>query len=307
MAVQRIPIKDRTSWLEMRKQDVTASDVGAICGVEAYKSAAGVWLDKVGRGQQQDDNNLLRRGRLLEPAVLAYVREEQPHWDLFQPGVYLRDPELRLGATPDAVARTASGEVIVQCKVVGSKRYEAAWGEGPPMCYRLQTLTEAMLWGAPTSYVAALVLKGEYQADIYLHEVRRHPGAEAKIIKDVAAFWAALDSGASPKVNYRHDLDLMAELYVPKDEVKDLTGDNMLPGLLDEYKEKGAIKAEAEKRQNEIKCEILAKLEGATRATLPGWRISNTMTHRKEHMVKASSYPTLRVTKAKEGTDGPAT
>ena len=134
MTVERIPIADRPSWLAMRSRDLTASDIGAVAGLDKHKSAFRVYAEKSGLIPGAADNNIMRRGRWLEAAVVEALKDERPTWKLQRAGVYLRDPELRLGATPDAVAIDPErpGIGMVQIKVVSKPAYESGWGDGPP-------------------------------------------------------------------------------------------------------------------------------------------------------------------------------
>ena len=102
--IERIPIVDRASWLAMRLQDVTASDVAAVCGADTRRSALAVYVEKTGLLPPKNDNPLMQRGRWFENAIPAALADERPKWRVLAPKLYLRDPILRLGATPDFVA-----------------------------------------------------------------------------------------------------------------------------------------------------------------------------------------------------------
>jgi len=54
-------------WLAERKKGIGGSDVGAILGVNPYRSRMDVWLDKTGRGGEVADNYAMARGRAMEP------------------------------------------------------------------------------------------------------------------------------------------------------------------------------------------------------------------------------------------------
>src|SRR5262245_60978416 len=95
----------------LRAQDLTASDLGAAFGCDAYKTQLQLYAEKTGQLQPQADNNQMRRGRWLETAVLHAIRETHPDWDVRPVERYLRDPDLRLGATPDYFADIGDGAV----------------------------------------------------------------------------------------------------------------------------------------------------------------------------------------------------
>lgn len=114
-----IPITSRAEWLELRRQDVTASDIAAVCGVHPERSALQVYLEKVHAPLGADnDNKLMRRGRWLEPAVIAAVRDQHPDLDARAEGFYLRSPSLRIGATPDASVQSGKGRTVLQLSLI---------------------------------------------------------------------------------------------------------------------------------------------------------------------------------------------
>lgn len=80
----------------------------------------------------------------------------------------------------------------------------------------------------------------------------------------------------------------------------DLTNDNFLPALLDE---RAALKAGIEanqKRLKEIDASIVAKLAGAEEAVTNGWKITNKITVKKEHVVKECIFTVLRATRTEK-------
>jgi putative phage-type endonuclease len=301
MPIERIPITSRAQWFELRRQDITASDVAAICGLSPYKSALRVWAEKCGEVAETAETAAMRRGRWLEISVIAALAEERPDWSIRQPHVYIRDPEERIGATVDAIANSQDGETIVQCKVVSRPVFEAGWQDGPPIAYQLQTLTEAMLWDAPRACLAALVID-TYSAELEIFPVERHAGAEAKIRETVAGFWADVAAGRQPAADYSRDSELLQVLYRPKEGVEpiDLSRDNRMVALLAERDDHMSDKRAAEDNLDAINGEIIHKLNGSPVAICNGWKVANSITHRKETVLKATSYPVLRVTRIKE-------
>lgn len=303
MPVERIPIDPearRDEWLALRRRDVTASDVGAVCGCSPYKTAMRVWAEKAGEIEDEDETPAMRRGRWLEPAVLKACRDEAGWLSITEPHVYLRDPAARLGATPDAIGTDSEGSFIVQAKVISPPVFARDWGDEPPLHYQLQTLTEAMLWGAPRAFLAVLVSDG-FAADLHTFPVARHAGAEAKIREAVAKFWAEVDAGVAPSVDYSRDGEVLRALFPPRDDAPaaDFSRDNRMSTLLNDRASMKAAIAKLTDGVEEIDAEIVHKLNGATKATCAGWRITHSMTNRKAYTVPEKSYPVLRVTETK--------
>lgn len=59
----------REEWLAERTKGIGGSDISAIVGMNPYRGAMDVWLDKTGRSEPIPDNDDMKRGRLLEPVI----------------------------------------------------------------------------------------------------------------------------------------------------------------------------------------------------------------------------------------------
>lgn len=308
MPVERHSIRDRAQWLQLRSNDLTASDIAASQGLDPYKSALQLYAEKTGLIDGVADNALMRRGRWLEAAVIAALIDERPELRVKYPlDVYLRDPELRLGCTPDALAElrmSAGGDgslINVQCKVVAKPEFERSWQDGPPLGYQLQTATEGLLLDAASSLIAALVIDS-YSAELQLYPVERHAGAEAKIRSIATTFWDNVRTGRRPAADYSRDAATIAAMF-PQSEpepVLDLSGDNRLPDLLAQRSmmrmEIGTLQAAIDTIDTEIK----AKMGSHERAELPGWRLSWKTTHVNDKVIRAYDYRPLKVTDRRE-------
>lgn len=304
MSVDRIAITSREQWLNLRRRDVTASDVSVVCGESKWKSPLRLYHEKVGDVPEDAETPIMYRGRIMEPAVIAAVKEAHPEWCVIQPKVYLRDPKIRIGATPDAIA-VVPGETedtVLQCKVVNQRTFDAEWQEGPPLQYQLQTLTELHLWGGARAYVCALVDTG-FKSELKLFDIARHDAAYAVICEKVKDFWAAAEAGEVPEADYAMDLGLVKFLHPPQADGPplDLTTDNRLAELLPRRAELALEAKRIEKELDATEAEIIDKLRGASLADCPGgWRVTYKRINRKGYTVKDSSFAQLRIIPPKE-------
>ena len=62
-------------WLRIRKSYLTGTDAGAVCGMNPYKSAMQVYMDKTGPEIAVTDNEAMRLGRDLEDYVAGRFME----------------------------------------------------------------------------------------------------------------------------------------------------------------------------------------------------------------------------------------
>jgi predicted phage-related endonuclease len=234
--IERRPIVDREEWLRWRRDDVTASNVGALFGVHPYTTALRLYVEKRGTEFRDDDNKVLRRGRWLEPAVAKAVAELRPEWLLIESNVYLRDPKIKLGCTPDFfINGDERGPGVLQCKTVAPSVYHRDWLDGTeiPLWITLQALTEMMLAGASFGAVAVLLVD-PHNMDCVILDVPRHANSERKIVEAVKNFWQQVANGIEPEPDFGRDAAVIKALtpYEQPGKQIDLSGHNELPLLL---------------------------------------------------------------------------
>jgi predicted phage-related endonuclease len=148
----------------------------------------------------------------------------------------------------------------------------------------------------------AVLVTDPFNPEFHHYEVPRHKDAEQRIRDAVAAFWNSIEAGEMPAIDYSRDADLIKQMFKPREAVEtiDLTGDNMLPIILDLRETLKADIKQKQVRVDEIDAEVRHKLNGAPAAVCAGWKISNKMQHRKEVTIPASDFSVLRVIKTKE-------
>lgn len=305
--IQTIKPANREEWLAARKQDVTASDASALLGIHPYKTALELWAEKTGRKPDEEDNEVFRRGRALEFVAIDFLREDYPDWKITHSynNRYFRDPDGRIGATPDAFVRVPDrkGLGIIQIKTASDFSVKN-WIDPetkevvPPLYVAVQAIIEATLTSAQFALVALLV-SGH---GMRLHkpiEVPLNQGLMQRIRGEVADFWRVTASGGHPDADWKRDGRLIEELYAATDDIISLEQDNSLPELVDERASLSTLKSQADKRLKEIKAELLVKMGGAGAARISDGRvITAKRIERAGYEVGPASYVDLRVKKA---------
>jgi hypothetical protein len=308
LTIEKIDLSNlsRDQWLALRKQDVTASAIAPLLGVDdGFGSAYSLWALKTGLITEDiEESGPMLRGRLLEPVALKLAQEQNPTWKIWDPRLYLRDPTIRLGCTPDAfVDHPDLGRGIIQIKSVEGSIFRKKWRDDetreiqPPIWIAVQAITEAHLAGAAFAKVAALVVG--FGVDLHIIDVPIHPGVVARVRKASVDFWDMVASGKHPPFDWKKDADLLAELYAEDNATSiDLTGNNMVRGLAAEYAELSKQEKAAKDRKQEIKAEMLATMGEAAIGMIDD-RVFVTMktVHKREGFVRATSYRNLKFTK----------
>lgn len=318
MHIERIPVdpsRDRSTWLALRQRDITASDVPAVCGEGMFGSAARVWAEKRGLIGAAEMTEPMKRGLWGEAAVFEAISWEYPDWDIRRAKVYLRNPEIGIGATPDGVAIVPNlpGLTIIQAKVISAPVFQSDW-IGPdadiddesapitaPFAYQLQTLTESMLSDAQQAFIAALVVD-TFKWRLRMIPVQRHAAAESRICENVVTFRKKyLETGVQPPMDPELDEDLVKKLYPDDDGTEvDLSGDNQLPEFVSLLEDARARKKAAESDEKTAKTGIAEKIGSASIARIAdGRRVSFKAQERKGYYVEPTSYRVMRVLKGK--------
>jgi predicted phage-related endonuclease len=316
MMIERHEIKNRESWLALRQRDITASDVAAVLGLHPDRTIAKVWARKCELIPEESPSEFFEYRLALEAAGIDWLQRKRPAWEIRRGGVYLRDPNARLGATPDAVAIDPSREGIgvIEVKSVVRHVFERDWKQfvtqddgvidaEPPIHHQIQTLTNAMLAGASWAMVVGLILDNAGTGSLALAPIERNADAEQRIRDGVARFWAMLDAGKEPPFTFSLDADVIAALFPRSrtvDPPLDLSSDNRVPELLARRVDVKAELKAFEKECEQIDAEIKAKIGDHELATLPGWRISWKTQKRAERIMPPWEGRVLRVTATKE-------
>jgi hypothetical protein len=289
-------------WLGLRQNDCTASAIGALVHVHPYISELALYLLKAGiLPEDPEETAPMRRGRLLESVAVQILREDHPNWTIQYPvGLYFRDPEARIGCTPDCLVTDENGKCgAIQIKSVAQPNFKRQWREddgtfSPPLHVVLQALIEGTLTGADWVAVAPLVIG--FGVELPLIDIPLHAGAFARIKEEVAKFWDRVARKDPPPADYARDSKLIAKLFPESDgHIIDLSSDNMLPELAVQDRALADEIKERKERRDAIKSEILMKLGTASGATFQGGRITANTVHRKAYTVAATAYRDLRI------------
>lgn len=271
-------------WLEQRRSHVTASRIGALFDRHPFLTREQLAGEL--RGQStKGDTAPMRRGRILEAAVIEALKEAHPEWTIERCHTYHWLPEHRIGATPDAFYDDAG---LIECKTVHPRKWDE-WHGTPPLQYLLQTLTGLLVTGRTHGVLACMVLSSDFP--VHEYAVSRHPTAEQRILDAVAEFWRAHDAGEIAKPASVEQLESMLD----DGTHRDLSGNNELRALLEERRELKASMSVAAQRLGEIEYTIKNTLGPASTAWLEGWSMTFKRYHRAEYTVPARDVRVLRI------------
>jgi putative phage-type endonuclease len=123
---------------EARRGLVTASRIAKIAGVSRFGGPASAWLEMTENKMSEEETDAQRRGRILEPSILDWYREQVPGWAVVPCGSITRDDIPFAAATPDSLAirddlrrsveaKSAAGPVVQQFGEEGTDEIPAEY------------------------------------------------------------------------------------------------------------------------------------------------------------------------------------
>lgn len=146
----------REEWLGERKKSLGGSDMGAVLGLNKYRSPYTVWAEKTGRIGEEPENEAMRVGRDLEPYVASRFEEASSKSVRRMNYLLRREDCPHLHANIDRqVLGESSGLECKTASALNLKRYE---GGDFPESYYAQCVTYLSVTGWQRWYLAALVL-----------------------------------------------------------------------------------------------------------------------------------------------------
>ena len=164
---------------------ITASKVAAILGLSPWESQRSVWHTMRGDVQRDEANEVQRRGHYLEPAILAWWRDQ--HDADTDPFHWRERPTYTLGdwaaATPDAQYEDrAVDRCLVEAK---SAAYDDDWGDpgtdAIPDYYLVQVQWQLHVSGIRRCYVPVLTSRLRFVEYVVDYDEATGPLLEARM------------------------------------------------------------------------------------------------------------------------------
>jgi predicted phage-related endonuclease len=302
MSIERHENLPRAEWDRWHDHDLTCSKLAGLLGLDRFTSPLRVFHEKAGQIEllKQGDNPVLRRGRLFESAVGAAVAEERPQWRIEKANVYLRDPDLKFGATPDFfIYGDPRGLGLLQTKTCAPAVFASDWKgvDKAPFGTVIQVLGEAILVDPAFCVVAALCID-PWNVECAIVEVPRHPATEQKIRDAIVRFWKDVAAGREPEPDYYLDKDLIA-LLSPHEQpgaTFDARGDNELISALIERGDLKERMARDEKRCKAIEALVMDRMgEAESIVGVDDFRVTWRTQHRAGYTVAPKDSRVLRI------------
>ncbi|MBM3467709.1 MAG: hypothetical protein FJX70_07785 [Alphaproteobacteria bacterium] len=205
-------MENKQEWLRERKNYLGGSDLGAIAGLNPYRTALDVYLDKTSDDIRCETSPAMRWGNLLEEAVAKEYAEVTGQKIEIEPNTIYHPSMKFLAANIDRWV--GDKEYVLECKTAGFTRGKE-WGEVGtdqiPESYLIQCAYYASICDVPKVDIAVLIAGQDFRIYTY----NRNKDLEDKIIKIGVNFWHNhIEKRIPPKcVNTRDTFNLFPEVH----------------------------------------------------------------------------------------------
>lgn len=171
-------------WRAARRLGVGGSDVGAVMGLNKWKSPLEVWLEKTGRAEPPDlsGKESVEWGCRLEPLIAEKFAEMHPEYRVRRKNCTMVSSERPWARANIDRELVGDGRGILEVKTAGARSADD-WVFGPPAHYEAQVQHYLSVTGWDFAWVAVLIGGQEYRE----YRVERDE-------EDIAAIDAAVDS-----------------------------------------------------------------------------------------------------------------
>jgi putative phage-type endonuclease len=177
---------NREEWLLMRKTYLGGSDLGAVIGVNKYKTALDVYLEKTSEHSPEIGNDATYWGNVLED-VVAQEYSKRVNLPVEVETKLLRHPEHEFLAAN--IDRWVDGKkYVLECKTAGfmmSKEWGEEGSDSIPESYLVQSAWYAAICDVPKVDIAVLIGGQDFRIYSYV----RNKEFEDKLIKIACNFW----------------------------------------------------------------------------------------------------------------------
>lgn len=216
---QRISPGSEDEWLQLRLKVLTATEMGAILGLNKWKS-----VREVIEGKEKVkffENAYTWLGQQLEPVVVEAVNKSlDTDFELFDDKAFFVDYELGLGATPDA----GNGDILLECK--STKPHNALrWAHWPPAYYLIQLYVQMICCERQTGMLAILSTNltqktEELNLPLSIFKIERDEEIDQIVTKEVKRFWQCQAENKLYRVDRKQSNMLECKLYCLIEKIK---------------------------------------------------------------------------------------
>lgn len=246
---------DRDQWLEHRRRGIGGSDAAAIAGLNPWKSPIEVYLEKIGEMPEQEDNEAMYWGRVLED-VVAKEFTERTGKRVRRRNAILHHPKYEFMIAN--VDRLVVGEKVgLECKTVSEYGKDNWEDDKVPDYYILQCQHYMAVTGYKGWWIAALIGGNKF---IYKY-IERDEDIINYLIQIESEFWQMVQDRTPPAVDgSESSTEILKILYPESKPDSEIILPSEAETLINEYELAAAEEKAAKERKEEAANKLKALL-----------------------------------------------
>lgn len=255
-------------FTEERRHFIGGSDIGAILGLNAYKTPVDVWLEKTGKTSGQPTNLAIRFGTFAEEFVASEYSQatgllvKEPDTEFIHPEyIYCRAHLDRLVFdAPATKQELGPPKKILECKTASPFRQEQ-WGDAGsnqvPFSYLCQCIWYMAITGLPTTDLAVLFGNSDFR----IYTIDRDLELERIVLEKAKIFWNEhVLTDTPPETRTEEDCKKLFNKSIPE---KFIEADEILLQMAKEYQALLTKGQEIEKASEQIKQAFMKSMQDA--------------------------------------------
>lgn len=199
-------------WKQTRRRGIGGSDIGAICGVNPWRSAYSVYLEKIGELPDTEPNDAMIFGTLIEP-IVADVFAERTGYKVQRRNAILHHPDhpWAIANVDRIILSKERGNGVLEIKTA-SEYQTKQWEEGNvPETYILQLQWYLFVTGFQWGAFAALVGGNKF----FYHEMERDEVLIENMLMIAKDFWHYVETKTPPPIDGSEDATNVLKILYP--------------------------------------------------------------------------------------------
>ena len=247
--------ESREKWLDIRRGSIGGSEAAAIMGLNPWKSAYTLWLEKTGQLQEENkaDNEAVHFGSILEDVVAAeFCRREGKR--VKKCGLYRsREFPFLTGSFDRLIIGENAG---LECKTTSAFSKDK-WDDGQiPPAYYIQCQHYMLVSGLPRWYIAALIGGNHFVSWI----VERDEADIKTLLEAEQAFWDKVQRGVMPDIDGSDSTAGSLKAVYHGGAVEPITLPSSTSDLLQRWDELKGLEADVKAQKQEVQNKLCALL-----------------------------------------------
>lgn len=150
---------DKEEWLQNRRRGIGGSDIGAICGMNKYRTTLDVYLDKIGKGKEYEESEAAYFGTIFEDMVAKEFSHRTGYKVKKKNAILVhKDYPYMLANVDRLIVGKVNGEKCgLECKTASEYTKKYWEGEEVPLSYMLQCQWYMLITGYKKWFIAVLI------------------------------------------------------------------------------------------------------------------------------------------------------